>query len=239
MAGNTGEAASFQVGFPGLYVQGRNVIGDIWRFVAPFGSKVGLMTGTKSAEVINGIWKTMPENFVIERRSVKGRCTRNTVKRLVDDWGSKACDVLITVGGGTGIDIGKAAGRDLGIPIVTVPTLGSTDAAATSLSVFYDEDGAVESLEKLETHPAVVVVDTEIIAKSPPRFLAAGIGETISTWIEARYCVEKAGVPVENVSDTALQCAKRSFELTVENGAQAYEAVKRGKTSYAECFGIK
>ena len=64
--------------------------------------------------------------------------------------------------------------QDLGLPIITVPTIASTCAAWTPLSVMYDEHGAVVAEDWLSHSPKAVIADTEVIMKAPVRYLIAG-----------------------------------------------------------------
>ncbi len=43
-------------------------------------------------------------------------------------------------------------------------------------------------------NPAVVLVDSTIIAAAPTRFLVAGMGDALSTWFEARSCEQTRSV---------------------------------------------
>ncbi len=40
----------------------------------------------------------------------------------------------------------------------------------------------------LPRNPNMVIVDTQIVAGAPARLLAAGIGDALATWFEARAC---------------------------------------------------
>ena len=64
--------------------------------------------------------------------------------------------------------------------------------------MIYTDDGphrvAVEAYQIHRRSPDLVLVDTQVIAESPPRFLAAGIGDAMSTFYEAR-AVASAGRP--------------------------------------------
>jgi glycerol dehydrogenase len=68
------------------------------------------------------------------------------------------------------------------LPVVVVPSLASTDAPCTALSVVYSDAGVVEEVVYFPTSPAMVVVDTTVIAEAPSVYLVAGMGDAMATW---------------------------------------------------------
>lgn len=57
----------------------------------------------------------------------------------------------------------------------------------------YKEDGTFEKYLPLRSNPDMVIMDTEVIAKAPVRFLVAGIGDALATCYEAEAC-EQSGI---------------------------------------------
>ena len=94
-------------------------------------------------------------------------------------------DAIVGVGGGKTLDTAKAVAHPAALPLVLVPTIASTDAPTSSLSVIYDDDGAFLEYRFYGRNPDVVLVDTTVIARAPVRFLVAGIGDGLSTFFEA------------------------------------------------------
>ena len=52
-----------------------------------------------------------------------------------------------------------------------IPTIASTDAPCSALSVIYSETGVFERYLFLNSNPDLVLVDTDIIAAAPSRLL--------------------------------------------------------------------
>lgn len=76
--------------------------------------------------------------------------------------------------GGKCIDAGKLAAYKCSIPSVVVPTLASTDAPCSALSVMYHPDGTFNEVVFYPDNPYAVIVDTQVIVEAPKRFLLSG-----------------------------------------------------------------
>ena len=112
--------------------------------------------------------------------------------------------------------------------MVVVPTIASTDAPCSALAVIYTEDHVFESYYIFPRNPDMVVVDTEVIARSPARFLVSGMGDALATWFEADAC-RKAfakNMPGGDSTEAALALAHLCFELLMRYGRQAKAAAE-------------
>ncbi len=59
--------------------------------------------------------------------------------------------------------------------MVIAPTIASTDAPTSALSVIYTEDGAFEKYIFYSKNPELVLVDTKVIAGAPNGFWLLGL----------------------------------------------------------------
>ena len=98
--------------------------------------------------------------------------------------------VVVGAGGGKVLDAARAAAADLNLPVVNCPTVASSDAPCSALSVIYSDEGVVEGSRFYRKNPDLVLVDTQVIALSPPRLLVAGMGDALATWFEAKTCAQ-------------------------------------------------
>ncbi|MBP7506721.1 MAG: glycerol dehydrogenase [Prolixibacteraceae bacterium] len=174
--------------FPGKYIQGENAIKELPELIKLLGNK-GLILGSRT--VIKKILPDYPEfekSGIIEIEKFIGECCESEIKRVYDLIQSKKIDVLIGMGGGKTIDTAKIASDRANIPLIIVPTIASTDAPCSGCAVIYSEGSVFESVYYQKMNPQVVLVDLNIIVKSPVRFLVAGMGDALATWFEAKSC---------------------------------------------------
>jgi glycerol dehydrogenase len=117
------------------------------------------------------------------------------------------------------------------LPVIVVPTVVSTDAPCSALSVVYTEAGVFERYLFLRKNPDCVLVDTTLVAGSPARFLVAGMGDALATFWESDTCFRSGkpnpltGGALPTLATRAL--ARLCYETLLEYGLQARLAVER------------
>jgi len=215
---------------PGRYVQGKGAIERVGEFVAQIG-KAPLIVAD---DVVWGFaGEAVTASFAaaglrVERVPFHKFATAAVVDALVEKIRETKADVIIGVGGGSTIDAAKASGYLAGIRWVSVPTVASTDAPTSALSVIYDEEGAFVEYRFFPRNPDLVLIDTQIVANAPVEFLVAGVGDALATWLEARATAKAnattmaGGLPTQ--TGTAL--AKLSWDVIWENALPALDAVR-------------
>jgi glycerol dehydrogenase len=174
--------------FPGKYIQGEGVLGQLPDWIRLLGKK-GLILASRTVKekILPRYTRDLAENSMCIE-PFQGECCEQEVARLSSSITGKEVDVLVGMGGGKVIDTAKIAADRLGIPVIIVPTIASTDAPCSGLSVLYSEKGLFESVCYQKMNPQVVLVDTAVIADAPTRFLVSGMGDALATWFEARSC---------------------------------------------------
>ena len=215
--------------FPGKYIQGVGAISELPALIDMVGGQ-GLILASPSAQT-----KVLPgcgidwSNNAIPVDVFRGECCENELSRLSSLVSTVHADVLVGVGGGKTIDTAKIAADRAGIPVIVVPTIASTDAPTSGCAVLYSCDGVFDSVCYQKANPAVVLVDTGIIAAAPTRFLVAGMGDALSTWFEARSCERtQSANECGGVSTAAgLAIARLCYETLLEHGAAAKLACER------------
>jgi len=151
------------------------------------------------------------------------------VNRLITILQNADCDGVVGVGGGKTLDTAKAVAYYAKVPVIIAPTIASTDAPCSALSVIYTDTGEFESYLILPCNPNVVLVDTEIVAGAPVRLLAAGIGDAMATYFEARACYQSRATTMAGGESTeaAMSLARLCFDTLLAEGHKAMLAVQK------------
>ena len=176
---------------PQRYIQGPGVINHIGSYLSLLNVKsAGLLASERGLATQGAIVLDSLKNAGIGGASSKfnGECSRLEIETQVEYFRPLRVGCLIAAGGGKLTDTGKAIAHRLDVPVVVLPTLASNDAPCSALSVLYTQQGVADSVEFYPVNPALVVVDTDVIAQADERFLVSGIGDAMATWYEARVC---------------------------------------------------
>ncbi len=103
-----------------------------------------------------------------------GECSQNEIDRLRAIAESAHCGAVLGIGGGKKRWIPRKRWRTLWAYCRhRAPTIASTDAPCSALSVIYTDAGEFDRYLLLPNNPDRVIVDTKIVAGAPARLLAA------------------------------------------------------------------
>ena len=210
--------------FPNRYVQGADILKELGTQVSRLGDHGFMICDPFAHEnllpnfltQIKGSLKVTVEEF-------KRECSDEEIERLSTLVEKSESNVIIGIGGGKTLDTAKAVAHVLKKPVVIIPTLASTDAPCSALSVIYTQEGTFKRYLILDKNPDLVLVDTKVIADAPTRFLVSGMGDALATWFEAQSCKKNfAGNMSGDVgSMTAYALANVCYETLLEYGLEA------------------
>jgi glycerol dehydrogenase len=124
----------------------------------------------------------------------EGEVTQSRIDALTGTVRRTDPSVVVAVGGGKTLDTGKGVARNLGIGVVTVPTIASNDGPTSRVIALYDDEHRLIDTPRLAQNPEAVVVDTQLICEAPARFLVSGIGDAIAKRFEAAACRRGTGL---------------------------------------------
>lgn len=174
---------------PSKYIQGRDVLKTLYRFSDQMGQTCLLILSKGGAERFRSVLDENEKNAeqsVFHRVVFDGECCMKGIDRLAEEAKKLQCDVIVGIGGGKVLDTAKAVAHFTNLPVIIAPTNAASDAPCSALSVVYKEDGSLDQLLLLKRNPDLVLVDSEIVAKSPAKLLSAGIGDALATYFEMK-----------------------------------------------------
>lgn len=179
------------LGAPQRYVQGPGVIDRLADEVAiAGGGPVAVVIDPVARELLGArILNQLPDARLLD---FGGECTSAEIAACAAATGDAR--LLLGVGGGKAIDTAKGAAIERRLPVGIVPTIASNDSPTSHIAVVYTPEHAVEGVRHMRVNPALVLVDTAVIAGAPRRFLAAGIGDAMSKPYELAGAVAGGGL---------------------------------------------
>lgn len=224
---------------PARYVQGRNATASLPQEMKKLGldGLALIIAGRSALAVLNATWQAAfgesGTDFVVVE--FRGECTLAEIERCKQEALRSKAQVIVGAGGGKVLDTARAVAADLDLPVVNCPTLASSDAPCSALSVVYTEDGAFDHYLFYRRNPDLVLVDTSVIAKAPARLLVAGMGDALATWFEARTVSDarKKNQVGGTTTISARALAELCYRTLLEDGPQAIRAVETGSVTPA------
>ena len=228
---------------PSKYIQGKNEITNLATYYKLRGNSGAYLLVDKFIfdnfkDKIVESFKKEGVNYHIE--VFGGECSKAEINRNIDILKEKKCDALFGIGGGKTLDAAKAISYYENIPVFIVPTIASTDAPCSALSVIYTPSGEFEEYLFLKTNPDMVIMDTVVIVNAPARLLVAGIGDALATYYEAKACVDSNATSIagggitkalENIIEANTYLSGIGFE---SGGLAAAHAIHNGLTILEE-----
>ncbi len=225
---------------PSKYVQGENELLNLGYFVTSFGKKALLIANQSDIDRVRKQLDYTAEkyNCLFVTAGFNGECSRIEVERLKKLAITEQCDCTIGLGGGKAIDTAKCVAE--GNAVIIVPTIAATDAPTSHSAVLYTPDGAFDDYAYFKQSPSVVLIDTQIIAQAPVRFLVSGMGDALSTYFEARanqksYANINAGLPC-GVREQLCEGAKPTLAAFALATLCYQTLLKDGKKAKASCI---
>ena len=228
---------TYAIKAPARYAQGAGELANLGRSAKKLGDKFLVICSDNS----RGRFGAQVEASLAEQEkevvftTFHGEATKDEVFAKMDECRAQGCDVVVGMGGGKALDTAKAVAENLGLPCVIIPTVASNDAPCSGVAVLYNDAGVVIKAVLMRRNPELVLVDTGIIANAPRRLFAAGLGDALSTWFEARACKNSGARTMArgNVSNTGLMMARLCYDLLMEKGRDALAAVERHEVTPA------
>ena len=178
---------------PSRYLQGRDATRELGGELIHLGlaGTVFIVASPTAVRLLSETWHSvLPEaGFDYAVHPFGGECSQREIDAGIAAARVHEAAVVVGAGGGKALDTARAIAGALSLPVVNCPTLASSDAPCSALSVVYTDDGAFSRLIFYPRNPDLVLVDTAVVAAAPRRHLVSGMGDALATWYEARSVI--------------------------------------------------
>jgi alcohol dehydrogenase class IV len=247
---NTGTLSNYEFLAPPRIVFGWGRWREVGPLAAGLGRRAWIIVGSRSLEaagIIDELHEELLSNGVepVTLAHARGEPTVAEVDQAAARLrclGAAAGDVILAIGGGSAIDLGKAlaalatnsagesvrdylegVGRGLKLtttplPVIALPTTAGTGSEATKNAVISVESPSVKkSLRSDDLVPKVVVVDPQLAVGLPPTTTAHTGMDAITQLIES-YISKRAKPIPQALATHGLRLALPAIVEAVENG---------------------
>ena len=224
---------------PSRYVQGRDATEHLGEQMRASGLRgpAFILASRRAAGELGTTWEATLGaagiGYTVARFG--GECSREEIEARTAEARAADARVVIGAGGGKALDTARAVAANLGVPVVNCPTLASSDAPCSALSVLYTPDGVFAGVEFYPRNPELVLVDTSVVARAPKRYLVSGMGDALATWFEARTVIEARRPNTVKGATTisARALAHLCYRTLLEDGPDAVTSVEAGSVTPA------
>ena len=144
---------------PGRYTQGKGATTALGREMAALGLEgpVLFIAGKTAINRLSGTWKSSLDEAGMGHTMHRfgGECSQAEIERVRKAAQDCNAQTIIGAGGGKVLDTARAAAADLHLPVVSCPTVASSDAPCSALSVIYTDEGYFRSIDSTAGIPTL------------------------------------------------------------------------------------
>lgn len=173
---------------PAQYVNRPGIVRQAGEYIRAWGDRALISGGKRAtASVESRLLKSLDKSGVAWRKHLfTGESSVAKINAIKAQAQKMKANLIIALGGGKSLDAGKLAAAELDLPVVCIPTVAATCAATTGLAVIYTDEGVYVRVMGQPRNPSLVLVDPEVITRTPGMYLRAGILDSLAKWFEGR-----------------------------------------------------
>lgn len=223
---------------------GSGKLSDLPGIAGKYGTSCLLVTGEKSfissprAASLSSQFEK--HNILVHKIRVKSEPSPELIDEVVRKYSDERIDAVISIGGGSVIDAGKAISAMLGkagsvaeyleivggkehsgtkVPFIAIPTTSGTGSEATKNAVFskVGKDGFKRSLRHDNLVPDIALIDPDLTLSCPPDITAAAGMDCFTQLVEA-YLSGRSNEYTDALAIEAFKAVKRSLLRSFSSG---------------------
>jgi glycerol dehydrogenase len=213
--------------FPGRYIQGKGALNALGEEIKRFTNTAFIICAPSAAKRVLPLFEeSLKQTIDYQYEQFNGECSDKEIDRLTLAAKKYNPGIIVGLGGGKTLDTVKVVAYNLKIPVIIVPTIASTDAPCSMKVVIYNDAGIRIRVLNLPKNPDLVLVDSQVIANAPVRFLISGMGDALSTYFEAKSCNETTSDNTfgKKGSQVSLAIAESCYKILLNDGIKAKQA---------------
>ncbi|WP_297508808.1 NAD(P)-dependent glycerol-1-phosphate dehydrogenase [Thermococcus sp.] len=196
---------------------GENLKGEVVNVARRLGlgEKALVLYGPRTREIAGAeIERNLGQAYEVKGVLIRKGATMEEVQRTIEAIRDENAQWTIAVGGGSIIDVAKLASFKTGVPFISFPTTASHDGIASANASIRDL-GAKTSVKAVP--PIAVIADVTVIKTAPYRYLAAGVGDTISNLTAVKDWQLAHRIKGEYYSEYAASLSLMSAKMVIKN----------------------
>lgn len=213
---------SHKIELPRYVVRGERVFDDVALVAEEISKKKPLIVADKTTYEIAG--KIVQKKIEGDSALIES-ATFNEAENVEELIREKGYDLAVGVGGGSVLDVTKAAAFNTSIPFFSIPTAISNDGIASAGASLFSE-GRRKSIQ-LKV-PLAIFADLEIIKGAPRRLFSAGCGDAISKFTSVKDWKLASEERGEYYGGYAAELARLAAEMVIKNAEEMAKSIETG-----------
>lgn len=212
------------------YTIGDKAYESIDEICLPFGKKVACIGGKTAISKVKTLISDSTSLEILDFIWYGGEASYENVDMLKSNRSVMDADMLFAIGGGKAIDTVKALAFVISKPVFTFPTIASNCAGTTAVSIMYNSDGSFKEPFFFPSPAKHCFIYTPVIAKSPHKYIWAGIGDTYAKYFEAE--MSSRGEDLVHYHALGVTTSQMCLDPLLKYGKKALDDFENGINSF-------